>query len=334
MSKLPKHPKGIPPHAELHAHAGSSVDSAVLWSIAHEQGIKLTTKDYWAFTRAVTVFGHDEPLKGMKELDKMFHMTELIQSSPLAMNPLIKDIIGGGYRSNNIVLQELRFNPMKRNRGGERDLDHMILAAIRGMERALLEYPYVQAGLILMMDRTFSKRQNEVILEKAIKYHDRGIIGIDVAGPQSRKFKMKDHTELFLKAKDAGLGVTIHTGEEGGIKEMKYVVDEIKPDRIGHGVLSYTDPELIEKVASAGITLELCPSSNLNIGVLKDITELKKVIRTLYDAGIKLTINTDGPEMHGTNLSKEFALLKENDILNDEEISQVRQNAFDATFIK
>ena len=75
--------------------------------------------------------------------------------------------IGGAYRSQRITTLELRFNPMKRNRGGERDLDHIILAAIRGLDLASLEYPQVRAGLILMMDRTFTAEQNLVIVEKA-----------------------------------------------------------------------------------------------------------------------------------------------------------------------
>ena len=78
--------------------------------------------------------------------------------------------IGGAYRSQRITTLELRFNPMKRNRGGERDLDHIIMAAIRGLDRASLEYPQVRAGLILMMDRTFDERQNAIIVEKAIRY--------------------------------------------------------------------------------------------------------------------------------------------------------------------
>lgn len=333
-SLYPPHPKNIPPQAELHAHAGASVDSAILWSIAHEQGIKLPTKDFWEFNRMVTVFGHHEPIHGMNDLDKMFHMTELIQSSPLAMEPIVQEIIGGGYRSNHIVLQELRYNPMKRNRGGERDLDHLILATTYGMERALLEYPVVRAGLILMMDRTFSVHQNRIILEKAKKYQHKGIVGIDIAGPQSNDFDISDHAPLFAEARAAGLGITIHTGEEGDVAEMEYVVDHIKPDRIGHGVLAWRHPSLVEKLARFGITLEICPTSNLNIGILKDIAEIASVIRTFINAGVKITINTDGPEMHSTNLTREFNLLLDHKILTEKEIANVRMNAFDATFIK
>ena len=73
---------------------------------------------------------------------------------------------------------------MKRNRGGERDLDHIIMAAIRGLDRAELEYPQVRCGLILMMDRTFTYEQNAIIIEKAIRYAPRGIVGVDIAGPR------------------------------------------------------------------------------------------------------------------------------------------------------
>src|SRR5436190_23562058 len=73
---------------------------------------------------------------------------------------------------------------MKRNRGGERDLDHIIMAATRGLDLASLEYPQVRAGPILMMDRTFDERQNAIIVEKAIRYAPRGIVGIDIAGPR------------------------------------------------------------------------------------------------------------------------------------------------------
>ena len=92
--------------------------------------------------------------------------------------------IGGAYRSQRITTLELRFNPMKRNRGGERDLDHIILAAIRGLDLASLEPPQVRAGLILMMDRTFDRRLNEIIVEKAIRWAGRGVVGVDIAGPR------------------------------------------------------------------------------------------------------------------------------------------------------
>ena len=138
------------PLAELHFHLGQSVEPAILWSIAHEQGIKLPSKDYWEFYDLVTLNNPHTTWSGYFEL---FHWTELIQSSTVAIERSVYETISGAYRVNNTTLLEPSFNPMFRNREGERDLDQIILAAIHGMERALIEFPQVRAGLIFFLDR-------------------------------------------------------------------------------------------------------------------------------------------------------------------------------------
>ncbi len=170
--------------AELHTHLGGSVASDIMWSLAHEQGIALPTRDYWEFDRMVTV-SDPRGVPDLDSLDRIYHLTELIQSSPIAVERSVHAAIGGAYRSQRITTLELRFNPMKRNRGGERDLDQIILAAIRGLDLAghARGVPAECARrLILMMDRTFSAEQNMVIVEKARRYAPRGIVGIDIAG--------------------------------------------------------------------------------------------------------------------------------------------------------
>src|ERR671937_285872 len=192
--------------------------------------------------------------------DQIYHWTELIQSSPLAVERSVHAAIGGASRSQQITTLELRFNPMKRNRGGERDLDHIIMAASRGLDRASLEYPQVRAGLILMMDRTFDERQNGVIVEKAIRYASRGIVGIDIAGPRpgGARYRHAGLAPLVEEARAAGLGVTIHVGEEGeahGLEEIGEVVETLRPDRIGHGILAARDRELMAAMRAARIVL-------------------------------------------------------------------------------
>src|SRR5574337_2011537 len=154
--------------AELHTHLGGSVSSDILWTLAHEQGIALRVEDCWDFDRLVTV-SDPRGVPDLDALDHVYHWTELIQSSPAAVEVSVHAAIAGAYRSQGITTLELRFNPMKRNRGGERDLDHIILAATRGLDRASLEYPQVRAGLILMMDRTFSAELNMIVVENAIR---------------------------------------------------------------------------------------------------------------------------------------------------------------------
>jgi adenosine deaminase len=147
---------------------------------------------------------------------------------------------------------------------------------------------------------------------------------------------MKEYVGLFCEAKSNGLGVTIHTGEEGQVqlKEMELVVEKIEPHRIGHGFLAAHNPKLMKQLVEKHITLELCPTSNIQIRALKNIAEMKRVYRKLYDAGLTLTINTDGPEMHGTNLWKEFNFLLEQKIFTQDELNSFMQNAFNATFIQ
>ncbi len=309
------------------------MDPPILWSIAHRQGIRLPTKDYWDFEAMITM-GPNDRNRGIKEMNERFYQwTELIQSSPEAIQESVASVIGGGYRKCNLVLQELRFNPMFRNRGGERDLDHIINAALWGVERALLEYPQVRAGLILMMDRRLTRAQNAIILKKAIKYHGKGVVGIDIAGPDRKSFSMSAMTPLFRQAQDAGLGVTVHCGETGNLDEMRYVVREIKPHRIGHGIAAAADPKLMDELVKAGITLELCPTSNLKNSMVRDHRALKKIVRKLVDHGVRTTVNTDGPELYHTNVFKEQEFLINIGAMSASEIDQCNRWAFEAGFV-
>jgi adenosine deaminase len=323
--------------AELHTHLGGSVASDIMWSLAHEQGIALPTRDYWEFDRMVTV-SDPRGVPDLDSLDRIYHLTELIQSSPLAVERSVHAAIGGAYRSQRITTLELRFNPMKRNRGGERDLDHIILAAIRGLDLASLEYPQVRAGLILMMDRTFTADQNMVIVEKAVRYAPRGIVGVDIAGPRPGGTRydytqIREHVEL---ARDAGLGVTIHVGEEGGehgVQEIAEVVESLRPDRLGHGILAARDEGLMAAIREAGITLEICPTSNLLTKALKDEAEVRETFRTFVAHGVSFTIATDGPEMMRTHLRDEFELLERIGALDEDELRAANERGHDVSFV-
>ena len=322
--------------AELHTHLGGSVDPAVMWTLAHEQGISLPVKDYWDFVELVTV--DPRGVEGLPELDQIYKWTELIQSSPLAVERSVHHAIGGAYRTQNITTLELRFNPMKRNRGGERDLDHIIMAAVRGLDRAGLEYPRVRAGLILMMDRTFTREQNEVIVEKAIRYKERGIVGLDIAGPRPNggRYPYRELAPLVETARAAGLGITIHVGEEGGtdgIAEIGEVVEHLRPERIGHGILAAQDEETMVLLKDAGVVLEICPTSNLLTHALANEEALRDTVATFVDRGVAFTIATDGPEMMRTHLRDELQLLIELGVLGADALQSVNARGHEAAFV-
>jgi adenosine deaminase len=301
-----------------------------MWGIAHAQGIRLPSKDYWEFREMITV----SPRRG-RSFDgylQLFHWTELIQSSPLAVERSVYEVIGGAYRKNHITTMELRFNPMKRNRGGEQDLDHIISAAIRGMDRATLEYP-VQPGLILCLDRAFSIHLNEIIAEKAIAYRDRGVVGVDIAGPESAGFRPADYRGLFRRVRRHGLGITVHTGESGPVEEIAVVIEQLEPDRIGHGVKSAYDERTMAVIRERGITLEVCPTSNLNSRVVSGWDEFRWIFDTFRRNRVRYTINTDGPEMLKTYIRDELTSLARHGILSVDEQEQTARWAREASFV-
>lgn len=313
---------------ELHTHVGASVSPTMLWEMAHNQGIKLPTKDYWQFEKLITL-QHKENLN---DYLKKFELTELIQSSPEAMFTALETAVSGAFRKNNITTLELRYNPVFRNRRGERDLDHIIVFSLQGLERAMLKYP-VRAGVILCMDRRLPVATNRIIVTKAIKYQSRGVVGIDLAGSYDGPIKARMIKGLVERARAAGLGITIHTGETPDVKEMWEVINELKPDRIGHGIAAIHDLKLLRHLAKNKTVLEICPTSNLNTGVVKSYAEFKKIFKTLERSGVRFTINTDGPEMQQVNLREEFRRLLEHQVLTKQQLIKANEVARHAAFI-
>jgi adenosine deaminase len=318
------------PLSELHVHLGAAVTPAIMWGIAHAQGIRLPTKDYWEFRDLITVRRRRRSFDAYLQL---FHWTELIQSSPLAVERSVYEVIGGAYRKNNVTRLELRFNPMKRNRGGEQDLDHIIAAAVRGMDRAVLEYPTARAGLILCLDRAFSRELNEIIAGKAIAWRSRGVVAIDIAGPVVDGFRFADYTEIYDACRRAGLGLTVHAGETGGPEEVREALEALDPDRVGHGVRSADDPSVMAMLRERGTVLEVCPGSNLHTGVLRSYGDVHRVIRSLVDHGVRFTISTDGPEMLRLYLRDELNMLMRHSILSLDEVHRAIEVGVEASFL-
>lgn len=321
------------PLAELHAHLSTSINPAVYWQIAHAQGFKLPKRDYQEFIDYVTLSTNKK--MGLNDYFKeIYHpVLDKLSSGTYAVEKATYEIMSGAYR-NNIKLIELRNNPMKHNMGGDIDLDHTIMAMLRGMERALLEYDDLSAGLLFCMAREFSYEMNEIIVQKAIKYKNRGVVGIDIAGPGNPDFQAKNYKNLVQKAKDAGLKITVHTGESEDADDMWEVIEELKPNRIGHGIRAAKNTSLMAQLVKQNIVLEICPLSNIATKVVSDIAEMKQAIRTLLEHNVKMTINTDWPEIiQDAHLWKQFNMLKENGILSEEELKQCNETAFKATFI-
>jgi adenosine deaminase len=324
--------------ADLHIHVGGAVAPHVLWSIAHDQAFKLPVSDYWEFRELVSA--RPGKIHSLEEYLAVLHTwTEKIQSSPQAMERSVYEIIGKEYRGSRVDLLELRFNPMKRNVGGERDLDHIIHASLRGMDRAVLEYG-VRVGLIFCLAREFEPRLNEILVDKAIKYRRRGVVGIDLAGTERNAVELDAaevarYRDLYRRARAAGLRTTVHTGETSGTGAdgVRAVVEQLEPERIGHGIRAAQDERVMDLLRERGVVLEICPSSNLATGAVASLEELKGILQRFWSRGVRFTINTDGPYLLDTSMRREVDMLRGGLVLANEQIEQSFRWAREATFV-
>lgn len=320
--------------ADLHAHLTSSISPAVYWHLAHSGGHKLPKSDYHDFADYITLTdSHKLTLK--EYLDQIYHpILNKLSSGSIAVEKAIYESLTGAYRTNNITLLELRTNPMKHNHDGMVDLDHIILSMLRGMEQALLEYPTLWAGIIFCLDRQYSIKTNEIIIEKAIKYHRRGIIGIDFANYDTGNFHFKDYIELIAQARSAGLKVTAHSGETDNTNDLWDCLSYATPDRIGHGIKAAYDPKLMQELVKQRVVLEICPLSNIMTKAVKDWSEIKHILQTLWENGVKFCINTDWPEIiKDAHLAKQIDFIAKNNILTQPQLDQTIKWGFEASFV-
>jgi adenosine deaminase len=323
---------------DLHIHVGGAVAPHILWSIAHQQGFKLPVKSYFDFVELIT--SRPGKVESLEDYLKILHTwTEKIQSSPSAIERSVYEVIGKEYRGSRVSQIELRFNPMKRNLNSELDLDHIIHAALRGMDRAVLEYG-VKAGLIFCLAREFDHALNAILVEKAIKYRSRGVYGIDLAGTEKNALELRpevaaQYEDLFDRARRAGLKCTVHTGETKGTgaEGVVAVVERLKPHRIGHGIRAAYDEAAMKLLRERDVVLELCPTSNLHTKAVEGLDELRHIIKTFWDRRVKFTINTDGPYLLETDMRREIELVEKNGILTPEQVDQTLAWARQSSFI-
>ena len=144
---------------------------------------------------------------------------------------------------------------------------------------------------------------------------------------------MADYRRIFRRARQFGLGLTVHTGESGPVEEVARVVELLEPDRIGHGVKAAYDPRAMGMIRERGIVLEICPTSNLNTRVVSGWEEFRWIFDTFRRNEVRFTINTDGPEMLKTYIRDEMAQLGRLGILSVADQEVAAATALAASFV-
>jgi len=208
--------------------------------------------------------------------------------------------------------------------GAPRMLDAM--AHARAQAEARLG---VHCGFIMTIVRERGPEEAEQRVREAIAGRGGGVVGVDLAGDEQNYPPALFARPLGL-ARDAGLGITIHAGEFAGPAGVWTAVAHLGARRIGHGIRAVEDPELLTRLRDRGVTLELCPTSNLHLGLCPSIEALP--LRRLLDAGVPVTVNSDDPLLLHTDLSRELHAVATAFSLDGAEVTSLVDNAARAAF--
>ncbi|QDY68538.1 adenosine deaminase [Qingshengfaniella alkalisoli] len=155
------------------------------------------------------------------------------------------------------------------------------------------------------------------------------IVGFGLAGDE-RMGQKRDFAWSFDLAREAGLRLTAHAGEWGGPASVRDALDHLRVERIGHGVQAIDDPALVERLVEDGITLEVCPGSNVALGVYGAWNG--HPIQKLRDAGVKVTVSTDDPPFFHTSMTDEYDHLAETFGWQDDDFRAINMTAAQSAF--
>lgn len=309
---------------DLHLHLDGSLRPVSVLEMGREQGVALpadTAEELKSWLRV------SEDCSSLNEYLEKFELPLKVLQVPSAIEravfELIEDLAAQG-----LIYAEIRFAPQLSVQKGmsQREVTE---AAVAGMKRGLEAYPSIRARLILCCMRgSDNDKWNYQTLETASEYLGKGVCAVDLAGAEAL-YRTEHYEDLFAEARNRKLPFTIHAGEADGAESVRKAL-EYGAHRIGHGVRVIEDAELLDTVIKKGITLEVCPTSNLHTRLITDPTD--HPIRRLFDAGARVTVNTDNMTVSDTTLEKEYAFLKKYCAFTETELDIMSRYALEAAF--
>ena len=264
-------------------------------------------------------------------LNRFLAVRDLLASEEL-LEELAFEAVEDAYTRSNVRILELRYAPsFLLEKHTHLQADRLHAAIERGVRRAEAAYP-VAVGLICILQRTKSAVENASWTDFALE-HRGSFLALDLADDEVA-FGAGPFVPLFERARAAGLGITVHAGEPavpGIARNVRHAVEEMGARRIGHGLQAVHDPEVVALLAETGTVLELCLTSNVLTGAAADFPS--HPLRRLYEAGVRVTLNTDDPGIMDTDMNREYALAAAHHGFRAAELGRCAQWAAEASFL-
>jgi adenosine deaminase len=321
------HSPYIDPHLpliDLHRHLDGSVRLETVLEVAAERGIALPGHDLASLRPHVVVEGRAAGL--MDFIGRFRWLTAILHDLGTCRRVAYENVEDA--RREGIDYIELRFSPWFMAETHGLDPAGVVEAVADGVVAAERDTG-VRAQLIGILSRTYDTDTCHRELDALLAHRDH-LVAIDLAGDE-QKFPAGQFREHFKRARDAGLQVTVHAGEVEGPASVWAAIRELGATRIGHGIHSLQDPELVAYLVQHRIGLEIAITSNIQIGVVDDYTG--HPVKRILEAGILANLNTDDPAISGIDLRHEFEVAAPRTGLTPEQTRQAQANALEMAFL-
>lgn len=305
------------PKAEIHVHLEGSLDPETIWELAQKNGVKLPADSLEAW-------------RGYYQFKHFLHFIEVYRRSVQCLQTpedyhLMIDRFLAGQAAQNVRHTEAFLSC---SLALQRMDAATLISTLTSAKQTAEARHGVSLNLIADIARQFPDSQQQV-LDLAIK--SQGLfIGIGLGGKEDG-FPPGLFKDTYARARAAGLHTVAHAGEAAGPESVREALDALKIERIGHGVRSLEDPELIKQLVDSQTPLEVCPISNYRLGIVRP--EQPHPIRQLVDAGVFCTLNSDDPAMFETSLNNEYLTLAEQGFTLTE-LRQLSLNTLEASFLE
>jgi adenosine deaminase len=312
------------PKAEIHIHLEGSIRTQTILDVAREHGLTLPTYELEELDKHVKI---REQMRDLHAVLEAFAIFQDSITSPEAVERIAWELFEDSARQN-VWLFEVRFSPDWAFSGHNLNWDAALDGLLRARERAVKEFD-MAIGYIAITSRSLGPDSCARTVDWAIR-HKEYILGIDLADSET-DFPVKDFIAPVMRAREAGLKVTVHTGEDTPASFVVDTIHALNPDRIGHGIHIIEDMAAVDLVRERGITLEVNPWSNYLTSAVRTIEE--HPLKKLFDLGVRVTINSDDPEVLDTNLNNEYRIAHEVLGMSMEDIASCNRNAYEASFL-
>lgn len=285
------------PKVDLHVHLDGSLRLETIVDLAERDRVDLPSKDPAELRRIMNL---GQNCGSLVEYLKAFDITLRVMQTEESLYRVAYELAEDAAREN-VRYMEVRYSPMLHTRRGLR-LTSVVEAVLAGL-RAAHDALGIESAVILCGIRNISPESSLEMAELAVAYKGRGVVGFDLAGAEY-DHPAKHHKAAFQLVRSNNINTTIHAGEAYGPESIAQALHVCGAHRIGHGCRLREDGDLLHYINDHRIPLEVCPSSNVQTGAVRDLAS--HPIKLYFNLGLRVTVNTDNRLVTDTDVSHEL----------------------------